>query len=124
MATRSAILISCSVQEAGIVRERAAQERRGISSYVLNILMRAVELQEKLRAQRKQFGLSDQDRVKMAFRSPGPRSVFLLRCSVEEARRIRRVAKTRDRTISGFVLSTLQLSWHAKDRAPSRVVRG
>ncbi len=44
-------------------------------------------------------------------RCPGPRTTMLIRCTTDEAARIRSAAKRRDTTISGFVLHTLRCSW-------------
>lgn len=42
-----ALLINCSAGEALTIRERAKSEHRGISSYMLNIVMRSVDFQER-----------------------------------------------------------------------------
>jgi len=43
---------------------------------------------------------------------------LLIRCSAEEARRIRAAAKRRDTTMSGFVLSTLRRAWEVRESSP------
>lgn len=50
MSDRSAILISCLKQEAAEMRERARLDQRSDSSYLLKILMRWVEFEERLYA--------------------------------------------------------------------------
>jgi len=108
MPDRAALLISCSVEEVRTIREPAKLQHRGISSYVLNILIRAVEFEERL--------LEKGDRVYSLFcetprRPLCPRTTLLLRCSVQESERIRKAAKTRDTTISEYVLCCLRRSW-------------
>ena len=115
MPARTALLISCSKEDARMVRERSKGERRPINSYVLNILMRSVEFQENLYERLERFSLSKDALTTTTFLSPGPRTVFLLRCSVQDARRIRRIAKWRAQTISGFVVTMLRRSWNASE---------
>jgi hypothetical protein len=96
------------------VRARAKLERRGISGYILNIVMRVVDFEERILP--KTGGLYAFGRMGTLTRPPGPRTTLLLRCSTEESERIRRAAKTTDSTISGLVLYSLKLSWAAQDR--------
>ena len=114
MAARAALLIHCSRDEAGAVRARAKLERRGLSGYILNIVMRAVDFEERILS--KNGGLYAFGSTGTLARPPGPRTALLLRCSTEESERIRRAAKTTDSTISGFVVYSLKLSWAAEDR--------
>jgi len=116
MADRAALLISCSKEEDRTIHERARKERRGISSYVMNILMRSVDYEEKLMATSP--GVHSLRRVltRISIRPRGPRTTMLLRCSREESERIRRAARSRDATISGFVLHALHRSWNSADR--------
>lgn len=103
---RTAILISCCQEEAAKIRTRAEHDFRGVSAYVLNIVMRAVELDEKLLEQFPKLSpLLTSPRV------PGRRTAVLIRCSDEQASRIRSAAKRRSTTISHFVLSSLTRKW-------------
>ena len=114
MTGRTALIISCSQEQAAIIHHRAELERRNISGYVLRILMRWLDLEEKLVGVQQDTG-----RPLTAYhpvRFPGPRTTMLLRCSKEEAKRIRVGAKRRGTTISWFVLHSLALSWTAEDR--------
>lgn len=109
------LLISCSQKEAGTIRQRAEQQRRSISGYVLNICMRIVAIEEKL-SRRTRRGLH-------VYAHPvpdRPRTTMLIRCSQEESRRIRAAAQMEDRTISGFVLRCLRLSWQATEAISAR----
>src|ERR1700758_1966858 len=108
MASRAALLINCSSEEALIIRERAKVEHRGISGYLLNIVMRSVDFEETLMAKAGRFYALNRGLFASPVRPPGPRTTMLLRCSTGEAGRIRRVAKRRDITISGFVLHCLK----------------
>ena len=104
--SRTAILISCSEEEATKIRTRAEYDFRGVSTYVLNIVLRAVELDEKLLGQfHRLTPLSTRVRVL------GRRTAVLVRCSDDQASRIRAAAKRRSTTISGFVLNCLYRNW-------------
>src|SRR6266566_302099 len=50
MSDRTALVISCSQEQAASIHRRAELERRPVSGYVLRILMRAVDLEEKISA--------------------------------------------------------------------------
>lgn len=114
MTGRTALIISCSQEQAATIHQRAELERRTLSGYVLRILMRWLDLEERLVGIQQDTGhpLSAYRPV----RFPGPRTTMLLRCSKEEAERIRAGAKRRGTTISWFVLHSLALCWSAEDR--------
>lgn len=107
MSQRAVLMINCSAREAFIVRECAEHERRTISAYVLNVVLRAVTTEEKYLA-----------RIERLQPFPAtalvhPRTCLLVRCSSEEAHRIRSAAKRREMTMCGYVLYALERSWTA-----------
>jgi hypothetical protein len=107
---RTALIISCSREQAATIHQQARFERRTVSAYVLRILMRWLDLEERLAAR--------QERPLTAYypvRPTGTRTTMLIRCSKAEAHRIRAGAKRRCTTISWFVLHTLALAWSAGD---------
>jgi uncharacterized protein (DUF1778 family) len=113
---RAAILISCLKEEANQIRDRANQQRRSVSSYVLHTVMRSVEFEEKLAYTL----LAYQAAMKLApprftNLSRGPRTTVMLRCSQEESRRIRTAAARRGTTISAFIRSCLWRAWSVSD---------
>jgi hypothetical protein len=115
MSDRTALIICCSREQAARIHERAASERRTVSGYLLRVLMRWMDLEERLFVRQEDVGrpLTPYPPV----RPSGKRTTMLLRCSEQEAQRIRAGAKRRSTTISCFVLHTLALSWIAQDRA-------
>ena len=124
MRKHTALLIHCSIEEAQRIRETAARQRRTISGYVLNIIMKAVRLDEGI-ARLRALGVEEKRLVRdtkfhgldgVSSRPPGPRTTMLLSCPVEEAQRIRAAAKRREITISGVVLHALRLAWIDSDR--------
>jgi uncharacterized protein (DUF1778 family) len=108
---RHVILLCCSKEESKRLHEQAHLDRRTVSAYVLNIIMKTVQLDEKL-----SFRLRSLARDH-ARRPNGPRTKVLLRCSREEANRIHRAARKRDTTVSAFVMQALRTSWQAGLRA-------
>lgn len=108
---RTVLLICCSEQEAAKIHDRAADELRTVSGYVLNVVIRSVKVDEMLFAKVSRL-TSWNARLKMdSLRGDGPRTTMLLRCSIEQSARIRTAAKIRDITISGYVLTSLRVSW-------------
>lgn len=113
MPQRAMLLISCSQQEARAIRHCAREQRRSISGYVLNICMRIVGIEEKVFLKARRVRLSLPSRPHPL--PDGPRTTMLIRCSRNESRRVRAAAAIEDRTISGFVLRCLRLSWKATE---------
>lgn len=108
MAERTALLIRCSVEEAARIHERAAEEHRTVAGYMLHILERMIAVDETLARTTPglvRFGL------KASQSPPQPRTALLLRCSMDEAKRIRLAAERRGASVSGFVVHCLQTSW-------------
>lgn len=112
MSDRATLLIRCSVAEAAMIRDRARAERRTLGNYVLNIVARALRFEEKFSSR----GIRSFRRARSGKRDRAalPRTAILLRCSVDERRRIHEAAERNDITISGFVLRCLTISWRAK----------
>jgi uncharacterized protein (DUF1778 family) len=113
MSDRTALILSCTREQAATIHQRAAVERRTVSAYVLRILMRRLDLEERIVARQEGSGRSLMPYQPV--RTPGKRTTMLIRCSKEEAQRIRAGAKRRCTTISWFVLHTLTLAWNAGD---------
>jgi uncharacterized protein (DUF1778 family) len=121
---RATIFINCSRKEADKIRECAKLDHRSLSSYVLNIVMRAVQFEEQQLARFRRNPELNRLPRRPAARPIGPRAAFLLRCSAEEAKQIRAVANLTDRSISGFVLRTLRQSWDVAERLKTKQAKG
>ena len=126
MRNRTSLLINCSQKEAKRIRETAGRQRRTISGYVLNILMKAIRFDESLTRLR---ALGGEEKLSVrnieffglggfSIRPTGPRTTMLLSCSIEDAQRIRETAKRKETTISGLVLHALRLAWAIPDGKP------
>lgn len=108
---RTALLIRCSKEEAERVRIEAEKQRRTISGYVLQIMGRAIEIENRLLAKIDPYNAVNQVFSRKSLIGAGPRTAILVRCSVLEAERIREVARRRDLPINAFVLQALRRSW-------------
>lgn len=109
MNDRTALLIRCSHTEATIIRNEAKLERRTVNNYVLNIVLRSLQIDERV-----SLGGRDRSVYFTPMSVPGPRSAILVRCSIAEARGIRAAAKQRKTGISSYVLHTLRRTWDVK----------
>ena len=117
---RTALLIRCTTEEAARIRIESDKQRRTISGYVLQIMGRAVEIDERLSAK------VDISRIvnpmsRRALLGSGPRTAILVRCSIPEANRIRESARRRDTPINAFVLQALRRSWASELNPPIKV---
>jgi uncharacterized protein (DUF1778 family) len=109
---RTSLLLRCSPEEAAKVRHHAALEHRSVAGYLLFVLERNLAIEEKysdaytpLMVQQSQEETTREDRT-----------AIHLRCSVEQANRIRKAAARRQLSISKFIVFALQRSWRAFDR--------
>src|SRR5437667_12097667 len=114
MSDRAALIISCSRQQAATIHQRAELERRTVSGYVLRILMRWLDLEERL-AVIQQEGDPPLTALQPV-RPSGKRTTMLLRCSKEEAHRSRAGATRRCTTTSASVIHALAQSSGAAHR--------
>lgn len=108
---RTVLLIHCSKQHATTIRKQAKVERRTISGYVLNVVMRQVDFEEILVARVARLRALNGTLSESVTFETGPRTTMLLACARRDAKRIRRAARLREVTISGFVLGALNRSW-------------
>ena len=110
MSPRPSLLINCSKAEAQEIRHQAQRQRRTVSGYVMNIVMRAVEFDDELFVRLNGVRTL---RPPWDYRDEKPRTTVHFYCSRQEAERVRKAAKRRETTISGFVLHSLHRSWEA-----------
>jgi hypothetical protein len=115
-AARTALLIRCSLEEAGALRAQARSEHRTISGCVLNIMERSLWIEQQYR-----HGItpSFNERIAREFRLRRPkteRTSLLLRCSAEEAGRIRIAARNRQMSISDFIVFSVRRQWDAAEK--------
>ncbi|MGB9468724.1 MAG: hypothetical protein WBQ59_05185 [Candidatus Acidiferrum sp.] len=118
MANRTALLISCSRQDAEMIRARARREHHSVSGYMLHILVRAVRFEELIFSQVNRLARLNGRASQRFVPALEIKTKILLRCSAEEAERIRTAAKRRDASISKFVMHCLSRSWNVENTPP------
>jgi|SRR5215469_4642704 len=121
MMQRAALLIRCITEEAVTIRHCAAVERRTVSGYVLNVLDKALKVEDSLWQQLGQSHFQDLHYVIASSqqRFGGDRTTILIRCTRDEATRIRMAAEHRQITISAFVIHSLQRFWAVAKGRPA-----
>jgi hypothetical protein len=109
---RTALLIRCNTEEADKIRIEAEKQRRTISAYVLFIMVRAIQVEDRLVSSlNNRFSSMNQVLSRRALITRGPRTAILVRCEVSEADRIRESARRREMPINAFFLHALKRSW-------------
>jgi hypothetical protein len=116
---RTALLVRCSKEEADRIRIEADKQRRTISGYILQIMSRAIEIEDRLLAKISPYSSVNQIVSRKSLMGAGPRTAILVRCSTFEAQRIREAARRRDFPINAFVLQALKRSWASELHPPS-----
>jgi hypothetical protein len=81
---------------------------------MLTILDGSLRVEESLLAKLSHYQQLNRILSRKPIPSAGPRTAVLLRCSTQEADRIRVAAQRRETSISGFVLHSLHRAWQVK----------
>ena len=110
---RTSLLVRCSRDEAQKIHVEAMAQHRNVSGYLLFVLERSLWIEDGFVTgtlfvkQTPVLGAAEN------------RTAIHLRCSTEEATRIRAAAKKRLLSISNFVLFSLQRHWKAVEKVRS-----
>ena len=115
--SRTALTLRCSWQDASTLRAEALSEHRSISGCVLNILERQLSMQEQFVRGLSESFIQAKAREFRLLHREGNRTRMLLRCSEEEAERIRAMARRREMSISEFIVFCLRRHWEARGEA-------
>jgi uncharacterized protein (DUF1778 family) len=107
--SRASIIVRCSFEQAAKIRHFAAVGRRTVAGYMLSILERNLTIDETFHAYTQAMIAHRQ------IGGLGQRTAIHLRCSSEEADRIRRAAAAGKMSLSLFVVFVLERSWRAKE---------
>lgn len=107
---RTSLLVRCSRDEAQKIHVEAMAQHRNVSGYLLFVLERSLWIEDRF--------VTGASYVKQmpVIGTPESRTAIHLRCSAEQADRIRRAAKRRLLSISDFVVFSLQRHWKAAER--------
>ena len=111
---RTSLIVRCSPEDAVRARNEASLEHRSLSGYLLRVLEFRINIEDKLTP------MSDRPVVVGLARSPGrerkeARTAVHLRCTVDEATKIRQYAARRRLSISDFVVFSLRRLWSVQD---------
>jgi uncharacterized protein (DUF1778 family) len=113
---RTSLLIRLSPQDAARIREGASSEYRSVSGYLLYALDRSFRIEEVV--VRDAIGplISEQARAIIGPQYKKTHTAIHLRCTVEQAAKIRKYAAKRQLSISDFVIFSLRRLWIAIDK--------
>ena len=119
---RTSLLIRLSREDAARIHQEASSEYRSLSGYLLCKLERSISLEAKALGEASETVKALLS--KWGLETIGPQCKRLniavhLRCTVEEAARIREWAARRQLSISDFVVFSLRRSWNATDQLRS-----
>lgn len=112
---RTSIIVRCRPEDAARMRYQASSEHRSLSGYLLHVLDRSISTKDKHFPRFDEGFLVDQARTTLYAGRKGIRSGVHLRCSVEQAPRIRRYAERRQLNIGDFVVFSLRRVWGASE---------
>jgi uncharacterized protein (DUF1778 family) len=112
-APRTSLLIRLSQEDAARVRKEALSEHRSLSGFLLNVLERSIFIEQKLAHGVSARMLSMQARATLGPQFKRLHTAVHLRCTDEEATRIREYAAMRQLSISDFVVFSLRRLWRA-----------
>lgn len=124
---RNALLIRCSEIEADRIRSAARAEDRTMSGYVLHVLKKAWPIEERLRENLdmvRNLNLrvpGDASVTGPSEKVRGPRTALLIRCSADEASRIRAAARRKHMTLNSYVLDALSRNWRVHEHLHERL---
>jgi hypothetical protein len=105
---RMAFLLRCTMDEAGAVRTEALSANRPLGAYVVNVVLRALAIEDRLLSHNEcEFAMHRLHRQSAAA-GQAERTALLLRCEPFEWEQIRNAAKRRGMSVNAFVLYTLK----------------
>lgn len=118
--SRTALTVRCSQEDAKALRVQALAEHRSISGCMLNVLERHLWIEERYIRGLSDTFIEDTTREFRLNHRRGDRTRMLLRCSEQQARRIRMGARKRRMSISEFVVFCIRRHWEARFQAPGQ----
>ena len=113
---RTSLLIRLSPQDAVRIREGASSEYRSVSGYLLHALDRSFRIEEAVVRDANVPLISMQARAIIGPQNKKSHTAVHLRCTVEQAAKIRKYAAKRQLSISDFVIFSLRRLWNAVEK--------
>ena len=117
---RTSLLIRLSREDAARIREEASYEYRSLSGYLLHVLESSFWIEERVVRGANKSLLSMQAREVVGAQDKKLHTAVHLRCTVEQAARVREHAARRQLSISDFVVFSLRRLWVAVERLHGR----
>ena len=117
---RTSLLIRLSHEDAARIRAEAASEYRSLSGYLLYVLERSFRIEEKVVRGASESLLSKHARAVVGPQDKKLHTAVHLRCTVEQAARIREHAARRQLRFGDFVVFSLRRLWLAAKRLYGR----
>lgn len=115
MDLRASVIVRCSQMDAERIRKEASSEHRSLSGYLLHVLEFAFRIEDTIPGPVLALR-AVQGQVIKIYADKGLRTAVHLRCTAEQAARIREYAARRELSLSDFVVFSLRRQWLAKDR--------
>ena len=113
---RTSLLIRLAPEDAARIRERAWSEYRSVSGYLLYVLQRSFRIEELVVRDASASLISNQARGIIGPQIKKGHTAVHLRCTVEQAAKIRKYAAKRQLSISDFVIFSLRRLWNAVEK--------
>jgi hypothetical protein len=113
---RAQLPLLCTVEEANEVRRRANDNYQTVSGYVLRVVMRVVQMDQRLAEILPTQFATTFFRGRNNWRGTEERTRLLLRCSSNEARLIRKAAKLRHMTVCAYVFAAMRRLWQITEQ--------
>ena len=110
---RTSLLIRLSHEDAVRIRAEAFSEYRSLSGYLLHVLERSFSIEQRVVREASESLLSEQARAVVGPQYKKHHTAVHLRCTVEQAAKIRKYAAKRQLSISDFVIFSLRRLWIA-----------
>lgn len=116
MIERASLIVRCSREDATRLRTGASSEHRSLSGYVIRILEHSIAIEDKFIPLSDQRFLEAQARSVLGTGHSQARTAVHLRCTADDAEKIRRCAARRRLSISDFVVFSVRRKWNALER--------
>jgi uncharacterized protein (DUF1778 family) len=110
---RTSLILRCSQEHADKIRQRAAIEHRHVAGYILRLLEGNLRIEETYDDR---FTLAMVRETLEERTRTANQTAIHVRCTTEQAARIRKAAARRELSISKFIMFALERSWRAVER--------
>jgi uncharacterized protein (DUF1778 family) len=110
---RTSLILRCSQEHADKIRQHAAAEHRHVAGYILRLLEGNLRIEETYDDR---FTLAMVRETLEERTRAANQTAIHVRCTTEQAARIRKAAARRELSISKFIVFAIERSWRAAER--------